>query len=127
MGRYFLITGMDEGCPIESYAVMTDGQQPSEVQQPCYGDCSRYAEEITKAEYLERNTVYLFYHSSLKDKGFYALSLDSCFYKSLDDAKRAYNDCVLEPMEVKAVLKYIDDLFSVEICKEERRESEDLE
>ena len=26
--RYFLITGMDEGCPIESYAVMTDGQQP---------------------------------------------------------------------------------------------------
>lgn len=127
MRRYFLITGMDEGCPIESYTVMTDGHQPHEVQQPCYGDCSRYAEEITKAEYLERNTVYLFYHSSLKDKGFYLYSKDSCFYEALDDAKRAYNDCALEPMEVKSVLKYVDDLFSVEICKEERRESEDLE
>ena len=127
MRRYFLITGMDEGCPIESYAVMTDGQQPREVQTPCYGDCSRYAEEITKEEYLERSTIYLYYHSSLEDEGFYAFSKDSAFYKSLDDAKRAYNECVLKPMEVKSVLKYVDDLFSVEICKEVRRESEDLE
>lgn len=125
--RYFLITGMDEGYPIESYVVSTNGQQPNEVQQPCYGDCSRYAQEITKAEYLERSTIYLYYHSSLEDNSFYAFSKDSAFYKSLDDAKKAYNECVLQPMEVKSVLKYVDDLFVSEICKEIKRESEALE
>lgn len=126
MTRYFLITGLDVGEPIEEYVVKTSGEQPFEVQQPCYGDCSRYAEEITKKEYLERSTEYLFHHSSLDDE-FFAFIKDSCIYKSLDDAKKAYNDCVLLPNESKAILKYVDDIFSVEICREIRKESEDLE
>lgn len=51
MTRYFLITGLDEGEPIEAYVVETNGGLPFVAQQPCYGDCSRYVEEITKEEY----------------------------------------------------------------------------
>ena len=50
MTKYFKITGLDSGIPIEPYAVKTNGACP-ELNVGLYGDRVRYYEPITKEEY----------------------------------------------------------------------------
>jgi len=50
MTKYFKITGLDNGIPIEPYGVETNGAPPT-LNVGLYGDRVRYYEPITKEEY----------------------------------------------------------------------------
>ena len=50
MTKYFKITGLENGCPIEPYGVETNGACP-EIHVGLYRDCVRYYEPITREEY----------------------------------------------------------------------------
>ena len=50
MAKYFKITGLDNGIPIEPYGVETNGSCPT-LNVGLYGDRVRYYEPITKEEY----------------------------------------------------------------------------
>ena len=50
MGKYYKITGLDNGVPIEPYGVETNGACP-ELHATLYGDRVRYYEPITEEEY----------------------------------------------------------------------------
>ena len=50
--KYYKITGLDEGVPIEPYYVESNSVDIHSIVS-CYGDCSREYEEISKKEYLK--------------------------------------------------------------------------
>ena len=50
MGKYYKITGLDSGIPIEPYGVETNGACPI-INIGLYQDSVRYYEPITKDEY----------------------------------------------------------------------------
>jgi hypothetical protein len=50
MTKYFKITGLENGQPIEPYGVETNGACP-EINTGLYWDSVRYYEPITKEEY----------------------------------------------------------------------------
>ena len=50
MGKYFKITGYDNGMPIEPYGVETNGACP-QINVGLYRDSVRYYEPITREEY----------------------------------------------------------------------------
>ena len=50
--NYFLITGLDNGEPIEPYAVATYSSYPESIMGT-YGDSVRYYEPITREEYYK--------------------------------------------------------------------------
>ena len=52
MVKYFKITGLDNGIPIEPYGVETNGSYPH-ISVGLYGDKVRYYEPITKEEYRQ--------------------------------------------------------------------------
>lgn len=53
MRRYFLITGLDDGNPIEPYMVETNGELPYVIQNPPYGDHARYCQDIGRTEVID--------------------------------------------------------------------------
>lgn len=50
MGKYYKITGYDNGIPIEPYGVETNGGYPT-IAVGLYQDKVRYYEPITREEY----------------------------------------------------------------------------
>lgn len=50
MGKYYKITGLDNGIPIEPYGVETNGSCPT-ITVGLYQDKVRYYEPITREEY----------------------------------------------------------------------------
>jgi len=50
MGKYYKITGLDNGIEIEPYGVETNGECPT-INIGLYRDCVRYYEPITREEY----------------------------------------------------------------------------
>jgi len=57
MTKYFKITGLDEGIPIEPYGVETNGACPM-LNVGLYQDKVRYYEPITKEEYEKLTNKY---------------------------------------------------------------------
>jgi carbamoylphosphate synthase large subunit len=51
--NYFMITGFENGEPIEPYGVATYSSYPSEVSRSHYMDSAIYYEPITKEEYYK--------------------------------------------------------------------------
>lgn len=51
--RYFLITGFDNGEPIEPYIVITDADFPDSAHFNKSGDSVRYYEPITREQAIE--------------------------------------------------------------------------
>jgi carbamoylphosphate synthase large subunit len=51
--NYFMITGFENGEPIEPYGVATYSSHPSEVSRSHYMDSAIYYEPITKEEYYK--------------------------------------------------------------------------
>jgi hypothetical protein len=51
MRKYYKITGLDNGIPIEPYGVETNGGEYPEIYIGLYQDKVRYYEPITKEEY----------------------------------------------------------------------------
>jgi hypothetical protein len=50
--RYFLITGLDEGNPIQPYMVETETDFP-QLQPNNFGDSVRYYEPLTERQVIE--------------------------------------------------------------------------
>ena len=57
MGKYYKITGYDNGIPIEPYGVETNGGCPT-ITVGLYQDKVRYYEPITREEYQKLTNKY---------------------------------------------------------------------
>lgn len=50
MSKYFLVTGLTNGEPIDPFIYETDGYLP---YIECHGDCARYVEPITQEKVIQ--------------------------------------------------------------------------